>query len=196
MLFSFLYGGFSLILFLLVVYSAIWATEIVDLPFVGGSVGISAEPGGRIFRISEGLDINRTVDLNGPFPDETAIGRFNHTARNPWAIVLSPAAIFLLIGSLISISAGLTISSLTRQKEISAIKKEVSSSLLLPDEKAVVEALKRFNFESTQAKLVRETGLNKVQVHRAIKRLESKGVLEKHDYGLTNKIILKREFFE
>jgi len=35
-----------------------------------------------------------------------------------------------------------------------------------------------------------------VQVHRAIKRLEAKGVLEKHDYGLTNKIILKKEFVE
>jgi hypothetical protein len=196
MLFSFLYGGFSLILFMLVVYSAIWATEIADLPFVGGPVGIAPEPGGRIFRISEGLDFNRTMDSNVTFTDENAVGRFNHINRNPLAIVLSPAAMFLLIGGLISISAGLTISSLTRQKEIKAIKKEVASNMLLPDEKAIVEVLKNSNFESTQAKLARETGLNKVQVHRAIKRLESKGVLEKHDYGLTNKIILKKEFFE
>ena len=142
------------------------------------------------------VDFNGITDFNADALDVNAAEKFDRHVRNPWGVVLSPAAIFLLIGGLISISAGLTISSITRQKEISAIKKEVSSSFLLPDEKAVVEALKRSDFESTQAKLVRETGLNKVQVHRAIKRLESKGVLEKHDYGLTNKIILKKEFFE
>ena len=66
----------------------------------------------------------------------------------------------------------------------------------MPDEKKIIDVLKASSFESTQSKIVRETGLSKVQAHRAIKRLESKGVLEKHDYGLTNKIILKKELFE
>ena len=81
------------------------------------------------------------------------------------------------------------------EKEIKAVKQVTTAKLLLPDELAVVDTLKKFDFELTQSKLAKETGLNKVQIHRAIKRLESKGALEKHNYGLTNKIILKKEFF-
>ncbi|MFH1586999.1 MAG: MarR family transcriptional regulator, partial [Candidatus Diapherotrites archaeon] len=66
----------------------------------------------------------------------------------------------------------------------------------LPDEKALIETLKKFNYELTQSQLTKESGLTKVQVHRAVKKLEDKGVLEKHDYGLTNKIILKKELIE
>jgi len=56
--------------------------------------------------------------------------------------------------------------------------------------------LRSSHYESTQSRLAKETGLGKVQVHRAIKRLEAKGLIEKHDYGLTNKILLKKELFE
>ncbi|MFH1224496.1 MAG: MarR family transcriptional regulator [Candidatus Diapherotrites archaeon] len=114
----------------------------------------------------------------------------------PLALLLSPVSLYWLIGGLVSIFAGFAIWSLIREKEIKQIKLETANNLLLPDERKVIDALKGANYEMTQAKLAKETGLGKVQVHRAVKRLEAKGVLEKHGYGLTNKIILKREVFE
>lgn len=129
---------------------------------------------------------------NGDLP-KPGMGRI---MRDPLMFLNSPQNISYLIGGLIAILAGLAIWHLTRQKELKAVRQETTAKLLLPDEKRIIETLKTFDFELTQAKLTKETGLNKVQVHRAIKNLEAKGALEKHSYGLTNKIILKKEFFE
>ncbi|MBN1941204.1 MAG: hypothetical protein JW772_03415 [Candidatus Diapherotrites archaeon] len=115
--------------------------------------------------------------------------------RDPFLFLSSPQNIVYLIGGIIAIVAGMALWQIMREKEIKSVKQVTAAKLLLPDEKAVVETLKRFNFELTQAKLANETGLNKVQVHRAVKRLETKGAIEKHGYGLTNKIILKKDFF-
>ncbi len=102
----------------------------------------------------------------------------------------------LLASGIISIIAGLTIWGLTRTKERQAIREDVAENLLLPDEKRVINALKKAGYELTQKRLSAESGLSRVQVHRVVKKLEAKGLLEKHDYGMTNKIVLKREFFE
>ncbi|MFH1256118.1 MAG: hypothetical protein V1494_02390 [Candidatus Diapherotrites archaeon] len=181
MFLCFLYGGFSIITLFLSAYGVIWRTE------TGGISFFDRRP--PDFNSISGIDANR-------FSDANAFLRTERLSIDPFASLLSPSSLLLLVGGLIAISAGIAIWFLIREKEIKKIKQETANNLLLPDEKAVIEALKKSNFESTQAKLAKEAGMNKVQVHRAIKRLEAKGVLEKHGYGLTNKILLKKELFE
>jgi len=185
MLLCFLYGGFSLIFFLLQGYSFFWESELGDNNFSFDKV-----PSGLI-------DDNSFKEFNAvsDFKNGKDVKGFRQP-RNPLGLFTSPMTLLSLLGGLISIFAGLTIWSLTREKEIKSIKQQLTDKLLLPDEKKVVDVLKKADYELTQAKLVKETGLSKVQVHRAIKKLELKGALEKHGYGLTNKIILKKEFFE
>ncbi|MDD5162654.1 MAG: hypothetical protein PHD95_00415 [Candidatus ainarchaeum sp.] len=178
MFLCFLFGGFSLISFILQAYTVFWRIELVGFPL------------GE--RISQSLPAEAR-DLN---IDSNRFDRARFFTPDPVQALLSPTSLFLIAGAVVSILAGIVIWSLVREKEIKAIKQETTNSLLLPDEKKIIDTLKKANFESTQSKLVKETGLSKVQVHRTIKRLESKGVLEKHNYGLTNKIILKKEFFE
>ena len=72
----------------------------------------------------------------------------------------------------------------------------MASNLLLPEEKKIIDSLMQNNLEATQAKLAKDTGMSKVQTHRAIKKLEAKGILEKHSFGMTNKILLKKELLE
>lgn len=182
MLLCFLYGGFSIFFFLYNTYSIFWMAEI-------------AAPEGAGQQIN---DVNRfvraTADENRFFRPER--DGFARLASDPMAMLSSPQTITYLIGGIIALLAGIAIWQLVREKEIKTAKQEIAKNLLLPDEKAVVEALRKFDFELTQAKIAKETGLSKVQVHRAIRRLESRGMVEKHEYGLTNKIILKKEFFE
>ncbi|OQA30230.1 MAG: hypothetical protein BWY55_00933 [archaeon ADurb.Bin336] len=85
---------------------------------------------------------------------------------------------------------------ITRKNEIKKIKQETTDYLLLPEEKKVIEILKKNDYSLPQNKITKETGLTKVQVHRVLKRLETKGLIEKYEYGLTNKIVLKKEFFD
>lgn len=179
MVFCFLYGGYSILSFALQAYTSVWRVELIGFPVAG-----------------QGND-RRIEDFNRFRPED---GNFASTARSfpqePLAGILSPIALSWFFGGMISILAGLSIWNLIRKREIKKIKQETANNLLLPDEKKVIDALKKSDFEMAQAKLARETGLSKVQVHRAVKRLEAKGVLEKHNYGLTNKIILKKELFD
>lgn len=174
MLLCFLYGGFSILSFLSQAYTFFWLSEL-------------PRPGYE--------DLNRNVLDSNNFIAERPRG-VGVAARDPMTLLSSPTTLMQLVGGLIAIFAGIAIWKLVRDKEIKTIKQHASDNLLLPDEKRVVDVLKESNYESTQSRIVKQSGLSKVQVHRAIKRLESKGVLEKHGYGLTNKIILKKEFFE
>jgi hypothetical protein len=185
MVLCFLYGGYSILSFALQAYTVVWRTELIGFPVEGQGIGRRAED----FNHSDDANRMRATDAN-----------FASAARaipqEPLAGMLSPIALSWLFGGIISIFAGLSIWNLIRKREIKKIKQETANNLLLPDEKKVIDALKKSNFEMAQAKLAKETGLSKVQVHRTVKRLEAKGVLEKHSYGLTNKIILKKELFD
>ncbi len=185
MFLCFLYGGFSIILFLLQLYSAYWVTDIAG-------VGFSND--GNFFDTNKSVDSN--IDFNHLAQPRRSSDIFPRVLRDPFAVILSPISLSYFFSGIIALLAGIAIWNLSREKEISHVKREMANNLLLPDEKKIIDSLKESNYESTQSKLVRETGLSKVQVHRTIKRLEAKGVLEKHNYGLTNKIILKKELFE
>lgn len=182
MLLCFLFGGFSLLSFVLQTYSLFWRTEILGFPFIES--GIVREPGPR-------ADFNNLASL-----DTNRFAQSRAFSNDPLVALSSPTSLFMLFGGIVAIAAGIALWSLIREKEIKTIKHNAASNLLLPDERVVIDMLKRSGYESTQSKIARESGLGKVQTHRTIKRLESKGLLEKHEYGLTNKIILKKELFE
>jgi len=181
----FIYGGFLIASFALQAYSLFWRTEIAGFP---------TETNGFPFIEGGSAPQNPGQDFNEFAPDRNIGAR--RFQREPAAALLAPTPLSWLAGGLISVFAGFAIMGLTRKKEIKRIKHETASNLLLPDEKKVIDFLRRSNYESTQSKIAKETGLSKVQAHRVIKRLEAKGALEKHEYGLTNKIILKKELFE
>jgi uncharacterized membrane protein len=169
-----LYGGFAIIYFLLDLYSIIWRGST----FFGGEVRGGFE-GGQI-------DANRIIDRNFATPPQF----------NPLRLIAAPGSIIILISGITSLLAGITIWRITREKEIKKIRQDAADQFLLPDEKLIIEALKRGGYALTQSALAKETGMNKVQVHRAIKRLEDKQIVEKRDFGVTNKILLKKELFE
>jgi uncharacterized membrane protein len=194
MILCFLYGGFSLASFALQSYTVFWQTEIMGFPFGEN----------RALRIESGVDdLNRfpqfaaAPDLNHPVQDEAnRIARARTASQNMLGMLVSPVSLSWLIGAMVSILAGMAIWNITREKERKSIRQETADNLLLPDEKKIIDALKKSKYEMKQSSLAKETGLSKVQVHRAVKRLESRGILEKHAYGLTNKIILNKKLFE
>ncbi len=112
-----------------------------------------------------------------------------------------------LLGFLISLVAGIYLLKLikdkesrTRYKEIKTKKEEVKEfkedfieSVTMPEEKIVIQELKKNNNELTQSELVKKSGLSKVKIHRIIKRLEKLKIIEKLPYGMTNKIKLKEK---
>jgi hypothetical protein len=180
MLICFLFSGFSIISLIMQVYTSFWRTEFLGFPLEERNL---RGPGFMT------RDTNLPLDFN-------VLERGIASPPDAMAVLFSPTSLYWLAGAIVSILAGIAIWNLAREKEIKQIRQETANNLLLPDEKKIIETLKKFDYELTQARLVKETGLGKVQVHRVIKRLEAKGILEKHDYGLTNKIILKKEFFE
>jgi len=62
---------------------------------------------------------------------------------------------------------------------------------LVEREKKVVDVLKKRGGEEWQKTLTLKTGLTKVQLSRTLKSLERRGVIEKEQWGNTNKIRLK-----
>ncbi|MFH0714584.1 MAG: winged helix-turn-helix transcriptional regulator [Candidatus Diapherotrites archaeon] len=173
MLVCFLYGGFAILFFFFQAYSAVWHADVVPA-----------------------FDANRVFDANASFRDANFLRAPRESPFNPLDAVSSPISIVLLISGIVAILAGFSIWQLIREKEIKKVREEMAENLLLPDEKKIIQALKRNNYEATQAKIAKDSGLSKVQTHRAIKKLEAKGVLEKHSFGMTNKILLKKELIE
>ena len=112
-------------------------------------------------------------------------------ARRTGSIMILPL-ITTFLGSLISILGGISLLSLLRKKESREIRKDLIESIILPDEKLVIQELERNNGELTQSELVRMTRLSKVKVHRIVKRLVDMEIVKKYPYGLTNKIKLEK----
>jgi len=172
MLACFLFSGYSLFLFADHVSRSVWRSDFRPTMFVRDL----------------NSDANRLIQIG--------ISAGFRPPRDLDVEIFSPSPLFQLIGGIVAFAAGLTIWKITREKEIKKIREETTDNLLLPDERSVIQTLKQSGFESTQSRLAKDTGLSKVQIHRTVNKLAAKGVLEKHKYGLTNKIILKKEVFE
>lgn len=64
-------------------------------------------------------------------------------------------------------------------------------NFLLPDERAVVEALIRHGGAMLQKEIVKETGLSRVKAHRVIARLAERGLVGVERAGNTNIVRLR-----
>jgi len=175
MVVCFIYAGVSLVLFI----SAVYMDSII--------VQLKSEQGERLDDNLIKDDIN-FLDYN----------KMANTPREKNDILFglmkqirAPLALTQLIGGIIALLAGLSLWNLLRKKERKKIIASVSDSLLLPDEQEIFKLLRLEKSGLTQSKLVIESGLSKVKVHRIIKKFESKGLIEKHKYGATNKLFLK-----
>jgi uncharacterized membrane protein len=165
MVLCFLFGGFALILYSAQMYSVLVAP---------GAPNMSGE-------------FNNSIDFNRSLRE----GRFNFD--NPAIRLESPFAVIPILGGIVLLLGGISIWKLTREKEITSVKEKLTSLLLLPEERLVIEELKKSNGSIAQSQLVRNTGLSKVKAHRIVNRLSAKGIVKKYPYGLTNKIVLEKE---
>jgi uncharacterized membrane protein len=95
-----------------------------------------------------------------------------------------------LSGSIISILAGTSLWVLLRKKERKKLTDDIVNTMTTDEEKLVMRTLEENDNELTQNELVKRTKLSKVKIHRVIKRLESMGIVSKYSYGMTNKIRL------
>ncbi|MFH1972110.1 MAG: winged helix-turn-helix transcriptional regulator [archaeon] len=108
--------------------------------------------------------------------------------------------LFSLCGLVLSVFAGRELQksnphvNAEKEKNISDDGKTIDIDMLLPEEIKIVNVLEENDKSMTQNDLVRDSGMSKVKVHRIIKRLESKKVITKHNYGMTNRIKLEKSF--
>lgn len=169
-----LLGGFSMILYMIQAYTAFWGSEVFGEA--------------RHFNVSE----TENRRFNGSQDFNRSLGRFM-PQRSPEVVLTSPFSLTLLFNGIILLLAGISIWSLVRDKEIKSVKEKLTSILLLPEERTIIEELRKSKGAITQSQLVKNTGLSKVKIHRVVNKLVAKGIVKKHSYGLTNKIVLEKE---
>jgi hypothetical protein len=177
MILCFIYGGISLLFFIMQLSP--FLSQGGGPPIRGLELGMNATD--NISRPQElaGSNVTRRVFF------EPEISRFFYLI-----IFVS------LSGSVISITAGLSLMNLLRKKERKELTKGVIDTMTTPEEKLVIKILNENHGEMTQSELVKRAKLSKVKIHRVIKRLESLKVVDKYSYGLTNKIKLNDSIFE
>jgi len=181
MILCFLFGGYSLILYLMQIYSIFWQNEMV--------LGIRREEESFPIPIfsRELREENMSRENNASLPP-----RRSFIVANPSSLLFSPFSITFLIMGIVSLLAGFSIWNLVREKEIKTTKKAIIDVFLLPEEKKVLSEIERYGGSLTQSEIVKAIGFSRVKVHRIIKNLEKKNLIIKQQYGMTNKIILKK----
>lgn len=123
------------------------------------------------------------------------LSQFNGTTffpRGPIERAFSPQMYIDLVSGFMLIVAGLTIWYLIREEEISLLKDQMADIFLLPEEKSILNELKKAKGEITQKDLVSRTGLTKVKIHRMLNKLENKGIVKRIPYGMTKKIVIAK----
>jgi uncharacterized membrane protein len=176
MILCFIYGGVSLLFFLMQIMS------LNGFPQIGG-------PPSFMERASENRTLGRFDTAFNITPDR--IAQFQARSDEYFYMVVFTS----LFGSLISIVSGLVIHSLLRKKDKREMTKSVMDMVTTPEEKLVIKELEENGGNMTQAELVKKTKLTKVKIHRVIKRLESIGMVSKYSYGMTNKIKLEKKVY-
>lgn len=179
MVLCFIFGGFSLIFYSLLAYSFVWQTDLISLVRNGNET-----PPIPVFS-NELVGENNISGISG-------LGRRSLALENPASILLSPFLLIFLSTGIISIFGGFSIWNLVRKSEIKSTKKAILDVFLLPEEKRVMDEIERHGGSLRQNEIVRNTGLSKVKVHRVIKNLEKKDLLQKQEYGMTNIVVLKK----
>jgi len=178
MILCFLLGGFSIVSYLLQVYSIFWHAEIVSAVRVeSGNFSVPTfvhEANGNNLSMLE----NRTPPRMERMEPET--------------LLLSPFSLLQLFTGIASLIAGISIWNLIREREIKSAKKMILDVFLLPEEKEVMNRIEKGGGSLTQNEIVRSTGLSRVKVHRIVKKLEQKKLIIKQQYGMTNKLALKK----
>jgi len=164
MILLFLVGGFSFVFYIFQAYQSFWGLELSLLP--------------REIPPNSSFDFNR--------------GPESRIRATPSSVLTSPISIFLLVNGIFSIAGAISLLQLIREKELISVKEKISSLLLTPEEKTIIEQLKKSGGEINQNQLVRRTGLSKVRVHRTLVRLENRKIVKRYPYGLTNKIVLEK----
>ncbi len=175
MILCFIYGGISLLFFIMQMS-----------PFINAS---GAPP-------ARGFEMNLPDNFTGS-PEFSGMNASRRIFLEPEVSRFFYVIIFVsLFGSFVSITAGLSLLNLIRKKERRELTKGVIETVTTPEEKLVIRILNENNGELTQSELVKRTSLSKVRVHRIVKRLESLNIVSKYSYGLTNKIKLNESVFE
>ena len=99
--------------------------------------------------------------------------------------------LYSFFGMATSALAAAVIYSRASVKEKVAEKHRVDFIKVQPDGKRLVGLLQGSKGTLTQSELVRKSGMDKLRVSRALKKLEKLSVVRKHPYGMTNSITLE-----
>lgn len=105
------------------------------------------------------------------------------------SLLFSPFSIINLLGGIVSLAGGLSIWNLLRKREIKNTEETVLDLTLSEDEKKVMDIINKRGGSTTQNEIVKNSDFSKVKVHRVIKKLVEKNLVEKQPHGMTNKII-------
>ena len=144
MFLCFLLGGSSLMLYMIQVYSIVWERGlVVQMGPTNGGFGMP------FFTEEAGPFQNRTD--NNSQNTNVVFRRSDNMSQE--ALLLSPFSFILLFVGIVSITAGMSIWSLMRDREIKSTKKKVIDMLLLPDEKRILEMIERSGGSTTQREL-------------------------------------------
>ena len=206
MVLSFVYGGFLLTSYSITLYSVFMKEELPGplgifvnegVPGVhGGIKGVNENNRSTTQNISSWNDSSNEVTENET--DNRRNNSFNQRQPfmrrvDPMEAILSPFMILYLLGGIICVSNGLAIRQLTHEKEIKKMRADLTELFLNPEEKRIMEELKKAGGELTQKNLTEITGYSRVKTHRVIQKLEEKKIVRKIPNGQTNKVILEKE---
>ena len=110
--------------------------------------------------------------------------------QNPYAFVLSPFSIIILLSGIGFVLNGYILLKYVRHKELRKTKSATVLSILTDDEKKAYSALEESDGNITQKNLSEILGFSPVKTHRVIARLEQKNLVKSYEFGMTKKIIL------
>ncbi len=165
MFLCFIFGGYFLVNFVSQVYDFWFRNAMFD------GMNASMLPTPPNGNLTEGFRDFR-MQMNRQFPSESLID---------------------LLGGVAFIIAGISMWYLIREKETGLLREEVEKALLLPEEKSVMEELKKAGGELTQKELSNRTGMPKVRLHRVLSRMEKKSVISRYPYGMTKKVVIEKK---
>jgi hypothetical protein len=206
MVLSFVYGGFLLTSYSITLYSVFMKEDLPGplgmfvnegVPGVHGGVRLANENNETITQIVSSTNVSSnavTDNVTDNHRNNSNNQRQPFMRRvDPMEALLSPFMILYLLGGIICVASGLSIRQLTHEKEVKKMRMELTELLLGPEEKLIMEELKKAGGELTQKNLTEITGYSRVKTHRVIQKLEEKKIVKKIPNGQTNKIILEKE---